>query len=509
VSGERSPVVFVGAGPGEAGLLTLRGQRALAEAQVVVFDAGLSPSLLDLAMDGTERIRVAGSPDDGGSGVPRAAVPALLVARATTGLRVVRLLAGDAGDFGAEAQALAAAGLAFEAVPGVTPALAAAVCAGIPSRHPRLGRTVMLDLPDPASLPAAGWRRLAAVADTLLLQVSAASLPAVVKGLIRGGRDPETPAALITDPASFRQRTTTAGLGELSARARDAAPGERAVLVVGEVARLRPKLAWLERRPLFGRRVVITRPRPQAARFATLLEAYGAEVVAVPTIRLEAPDDYAPLDAAIADLGRFQWVLFTSANGVAAFRQRLLEAGRDARALAAVRLAAIGPETAESLARAGLRADLVPPEYRAEGLVDALRGHVEAGSEVLLVRAAEARDVVPRELAALGVRVTVAPAYRTVPVKEGADHVVGLLDARRVDVVTFTSSSTVRGFMALLAPEEVRRLLGGVVLAAIGPITAATLAEYGLEARIAPREYTIPALAAAIAGHFAASGTPT
>jgi uroporphyrinogen III methyltransferase/synthase len=508
VSGERATVVFVGAGPGEVGLVTVRGQQALAEAQAVVFDAGLPASLLDLATDGTERVPVAGRPDDGQGGVPRAAVPALLIARATAGLRVVRLLAGDAGDFGAEALALAAAGVAFEAVPGVTPAMAAAVSAGIPPRGPEPGRTVSLDLPDPASLRAADWRRLATAADTLLLTVGVASVSAAVQGLIRGGRDPGTPAALITEPASFRQRTVTGALGELSARAADAGPGERVVLVVGEAARLRPKLAWLERRPLFGRRVVITRPRPQAARFAALLEAYGADVVAVPTIRLEPPDDYAPLDVAIADLARFQWVIFTSANGVAAFRQRLLAAGRDARALAGSRLAAIGPETAESLARAGLRADLMPPEYRAEGLVEALRGHVDPAGEVLLVRAAEARDVVPRELAALGVRVTVAPAYRTVPVKEGADHVVGLLEARRVDVVTFTSTSTVRGFMALLAPEDVRRLLGGVTLAAIGPITAATLAEYGLEARIAPREYTIAALAAAIAGHFAASGTP-
>jgi siroheme synthase len=237
-----SPVVFVGAGSGEAGLLTVRGQRALAEAQVVVFDPGLSASLLDFAPDGTERIRVAGGIDDGGGGVPRAAVPALLVDRATTGLRVVRLLAGDAGDFGAEGQALAAAGVAFEAVPGVTPAMAAAVCAGIPPHGPDLGRTVTLDLTDPASVRVAGWRRLATVADTLLLQVSAASLPAVVQGLIRGGRDRETPAALITAPASFRQRTTTATLGEL-AGAPEVGPGERVVLVVGEVARLRPKLA--------------------------------------------------------------------------------------------------------------------------------------------------------------------------------------------------------------------------------------------------------------------------
>lgn len=507
-----TPVIFVGAGPGDAGLLTVRGQRALGEAQVVVFDAGLSRGLLDLAGDGVERVPVASGAGDAG-GAPRAAVPALLVARATAGLRVVRLLAGDGGDFGAEAEGLAAAGLAFEVVPGVAPALAATVYAGVPPRHPRLGaRTATVEAHDAAALAALDWVRLALVADTLLLRVSTTTLPAVVEGLIRGGRRPDTPAVLVADPASFEQRTVAAPLGELPAEAGRQGLADPSVLpvvlVVGEVAGLRPRLLWLERRPLFGRRVVVTRPRPQAARFAVLLEAYGAEVVAVPTIRLEPPDDFAPLDAAIQELGRFRWVIFTSANGVAAFRDRLAAARLDARALAAARLAAIGPETAEALARAGLRADLVPPEYRAEGLADSLRDQVEAGSEVLLVRAAEARDVLPRELAALGARVTVTPAYRTVPVKEGADHVVGLLEARRVDVVTFTSSSTVRGFMALLAPEEVRRLLGGVVLAAIGPITAATIAEYGLEPRISPREYTIPALAVAIATYFTASGKP-
>jgi uroporphyrinogen III methyltransferase/synthase len=477
----RPPVIFVGAGPGDPGLLAVRGQRFLAEAQVVVFDALVAPALLDLAPETAERVRVAGGPEDAG-GVPPAAVPALLVARAAAGRRVVRLLAGDAAAFGEEAAAVAGANLAFEVVPGVSPAVAAAIWAGIP-------------------LPAGGADAVA--------RVAAADLPDVVARLVRAGRPAETPAALVVAAGTLAQRTIEATLGDLPAAARRQGLTDEAVLVVGEGVRLRSRLAWFERRPLFGRRVVVTRPRPQAARFAALLEGYGAEVVAVPTIRLEPPDDFAPLDAAIGGLARFRWVVFTSANGVAAFRERLAAAGLDARALAAARLAAIGPETAEALARAGLRADVVPSEYRAEGLVDALRDQLAAGSEVLLVRAAEARDVVPRELSALGAQVTVAPAYRTVPVKEGADHVVGLLEARRVDVVTFTSSSTVRGFMALLAPEEVRRLLGGVALAAIGPITAATIAEYGLEARISPREYTIPALAAAIAAYFTASGTPT
>jgi uroporphyrinogen III methyltransferase / synthase len=256
------------------------------------------------------------------------------------------------------------------------------------------------------------------------------------------------------------------------------------------------------RQPLRGRRVLVTRPRPQVARLAALLEEYGAEVVALPTIRLEPPDDWRPLDAAIADLGRFGWVVFTSANGVAAFRDRLQAAGRDAGALAGARVAAIGPETAEALRRAGVRPEVVPAEYRAEGLVEALGPRLSADAEVLLVRAAEAREVLPRGLRERGARVTVAPAYRTVPAAEGADQARGLLEAGRVDVVTFTSSSTVRGFVRLFRADELRRLLGPVVLAAIGPVTAATLRDYGLEAAVMPRDYTVPALAGAIATHF-------
>ncbi len=255
-------------------------------------------------------------------------------------------------------------------------------------------------------------------------------------------------------------------------------------------------------RPLHGRRVLVTRPRPQAGRLAGRLEAYGAEVVALPTIRIEPPDDWTPLDEAIRMLAGFRWVIFTSVNGVAAFRERLEHAGLDARSLAGRRVAAIGPETAEALRGAGIQPDRVPAEYRAEGLLDTLESELGTGDAVLLVRAAEAREVLPEELAARGIRVTVAPAYRTVLMKEGADHARALLKARRIDAVTFTSSSTVRGFVALLGPADARRLLQGVVVAAIGPITAETASEHGLEVSVMPHEYTVPALADALAGHF-------
>jgi uroporphyrinogen III methyltransferase/synthase len=266
---------------------------------------------------------------------------------------------------------------------------------------------------------------------------------------------------------------------------------------------------WLARRPLHGRRVLVTRPRGQAGRLVGLLEAYGAETVTLPTIQIAPPEDWGPLDEAIRSLGTFRWVVFTSANGVAAFRERLARFGLDARGLAGRLVAAIGPETAEALRRGGIEPDLVPTEYRAEGLVEALRTRLERGDAVLLVRAAEAREVLPRDLEARGMRVTVAPAYRTMLAREGAGEILPLLESRRIDAVAFTSSSTVRGFLALLAPADARRLLEGVVVAAIGPVTAETAAEHGLHVSIMPHDYTVPALADAIADHFETSPRAT
>ncbi len=254
-------------------------------------------------------------------------------------------------------------------------------------------------------------------------------------------------------------------------------------------------------RPLTGRRVLVTRPRGQAARFVALLEAYGAEVVAMPTIRLGPPDDWRPLDDALAALDGFRWLVFTSVNGVAAFRERLgRRTGSGPRPGPAI--AVIGPETARAVRELGLEAAVVPGEYRAEGLAEALAGRVAPGDRVLLVRAAEARDVLPRALEARGARVTVVPAYRTALAREGAERLIALLEARALDALTFTSSSTARGFAELLAPRDPRALVGDAVVAAIGPVTAATLAEVGLSATVVPSDYTIPALAAALAARF-------
>lgn len=253
----------------------------------------------------------------------------------------------------------------------------------------------------------------------------------------------------------------------------------------------------------------MTRPRAQAGRLAALLETKGAEVVTLPTIEIEPPEDWAPLDEAIQGLGSYRWVVFTSINGVEAFRARLAHAGLDAGCLAGRRVAAIGPQTAEDLRKAGIEPDLVPAEYRAEGLLKALGSRLERGDAVLLVRAAEARELLPQKLEARGHRVTVAPAYRTVFAKGGADRILTLLESAGIDGVTFTSSSTVRGFLALIGPTEARRLLEGVVVAAIGPVTAETATALGLRVAVMPHEYTIPALADAIADHFQTSPRAT
>jgi uroporphyrinogen III methyltransferase/synthase len=240
-----------------------------------------------------------------------------------------------------------------------------------------------------------------------------------------------------------------------------------------------------------------------------LLEASGAEVVALPTIAIEPPEDWAPLDEAIRALGSYRWVLFTSVNGVSAFRARLAHAGLDGRSLAGCRVAAIGPQTAGELRRAGIEPELVPEEYRAEGLVRALGPRLVRGDRVLLVRAADARDVLPRELQARGHAVTVVPAYRTVLAEQGGDRILALLQSGRLDAVTFTSPSTVGGFLALVGPAEARRLLEAVVVAVIGPVTGDAAVQHGLRVAVMPREYTIPALAEAVAGHFATSPPAT
>jgi uroporphyrinogen III methyltransferase/synthase len=500
----RGKVYLIGAGPGDPGLLTLKGKRCLEEADIVVYDYLANPRLLQFAKPAAERMYV--GKQAGKHTLPQAEIGALLVARAREGKVVARLKGGDPfifGRGGEEAEELADAGIAFEVVPGVTAAVAAPAYAGIPLTHRDFTSTVafVTGHEDPTKDDTGiAWDKLATGIGTLVCFMGVGQLPEIVHKLVSNGRSPETPAAVIRWGTRAEQQVVTATLATLAERCQGMKPP--ALIVVGEVVALREKLRWFESLPLAGKRILITRAREQSSVLAQLLEAAGAEVVEFPTIAFQPPESWEPLDDAIRRLGEYDWVLFTSANGVRAFGERLQGAGQDCRALAGKTVCAIGPATAAALQSLGIRADLVPAEFRAEALVQAIATRDLRGARMLLVRAAEAREVLPEELTRRGARIDVVPAYRTVRAAGDVEEVRALLRDRKIQVATFASSSTVKQFFALLGPEA-KALLAGVTVAAIGPITAQTAAAHGVPCQVVPEQYTIPALVAALVTHLA------
>ena len=505
-------VHLVGAGPGDPGLLTLRGQRCLAQADVVVHDHLVPRRLLEHVRPDAEVIAI-GRPHDDQSRLEQSAVAALLIERARAGLDVVRLKNGDPFVFGRgaeEIEALVAAGVPFDVVPGVTSAVAVPAYAGIPVTHRAHASLVTIVTghqaclssgEDPPPLP---WPALVAQGGTLVFLMAARRLASILDALVLHGLAPETPAAVVQHGTLGSQQTIEATAGTLAARAGEVKPP--AVLVVGDVVRARAGAAWFEQRPLLGRRVVVTRPREQAGELARLFEEQGAEVVVFPTIALGPPPDPAALDRAVTTAVTYDWCVFTSANGVRVFFERFAALGRDVRELAGVRLAAIGPETAAALERLLLRPAIVPGEYRAEGLLAALAGEELAGQRILLPRAAGARAVLPETLAARGAHVDEVVAYAAVPPADA--DVAGMrqaLEDGTLDVLTFTSSSTVEHFVRLVGADLLARVRRPLV-ACIGPITAATAAALHLPADVQPDDYTTPALAAAVTEHFCKAG---
>jgi uroporphyrinogen III methyltransferase/synthase len=501
------PMVYlVGAGPGDPGLITVKGLEVLRRAQVVVYDQLASPALLAEAPPGAELIYV--GKKAGAHSLPQAGINDLLVAKVRAGLTVVRLKGGDPfvfGRGGEEAEALAAAGLPFEVVPGVTAAVAVPAYAGIPVTH-RAHTTLVTFITgheDPgkeaSTIP---WANLGQNPGTLVFLMGVKNLGGNCRRLIEAGRPSGTPAALIQSGTTFTQRTITGTLKNIAAKAKAAALKPPAVLVVGGVVELRETLKWWETRPLWGKTVVVTRSRQQASHLVDLLAVAGARCLEVPTLEIGPPNDFGPLDAALGRLSRYGWLIFTSANGVAAFMGRLFGSGKDVRALGPAKLAAIGPATAQALQDYGLKADVVPDSFVAEELAAALAPHLSPGTKVLLARAEEAREVLPESLAQMGARVEVAPVYEARRPKSVPPEVQEALRRGEVDVLTFTSSATVHNFAGLVGKARFKALAAHAAVAAIGPITAATLKEYGIIPQIQPHAYTIPALAAEIIAYF-------
>lgn len=514
---ERRPVgtvYLVGAGPGDPGLFTLRGKRVLQRADVVVYDYLANPRLLEFAPLRAERV-FCGKHGGGTPIMEQGEINALLVSRARAGQLVVRLKGGDPlifGRGGEEAAALAAAGVRFEIVPGVTSATAAPAYAGIPLTHRDYGSSVTFVSGQAASDKAGAdipWEHLAH-GGTLVLMMSVTQLGANLKRLREAGLPASTPAALVrwgTLPSQEVIVGTVADLGERVAARRIRPPS---VVVVGGIVRLREQLQWFETSPLFGRRIVVTRARRQAGDFVDRLEACGADVLQVPALEIVPPPSYDALDAALARLPEYEWVVFTSANGVEAFVERLMATGGDLRCLGGVHLAAIGSETAHALARVHLRADRVPGEFRAEALAAALGASAVRGHRVLLPRATGARAILPETLGKLGAQVDDVPVYQTRIPDVCVAEVRSRLADGTIDLLTFASSSTVRNFIELVGAERLRAALarqrpdGTRVLqvGCIGPVTSETAREFGLPVDIQPAMYTVAAFADAIVAHF-------
>jgi len=482
-------VYLVGAGPGDPGLLTVRGAELLRRADAVVYDRLASPALLGLVPANAELISAGKAP--GQVDLTQEQINEVLVDRGRVAACVVRLKGGDPfvfGRGGEEAEALAAAGIPFEVVPGITSAIGAAAYAGIPVTHRGISThfTVVTGHEDPAKARTdVDWEALAHAGGTLVILMGAGRIGDIARRLIDGGRSPETPVAAVRNGTRPDQRTIRATLATVA----DAGVRAPSAIVVGDVAAL--DLSWFEARPLFGRSIVVTRAREQASELRARLEALGAEVIELPAIDIE------PVDFALPELSAYDWIVFTSVNGVRAFFERGIDvAGLDARALAGLRVAAIGPGTARDLRARGVRADLVPERFVAESLLDAFPAPT-GGGRVLLARAEQARDVLPEGLTERGYTVDVLAVYRTTRAAPNPSA-LARVQSGAVDAVTFTSSSTVDNFCATVGTVPGPQPL----VVSIGPVTSATVVGHGLRVDAEATEHTIDGVVAALLTAF-------
>jgi uroporphyrinogen III methyltransferase/synthase len=508
---KKGKVYLVGAGPGDPGLLTLKAKACIEKADVVIYDYLANAIFLDYAKQGAERIYV--GKEGGRHTLGQNEINRLIVEKASVGLSVVRLKGGDPfifGRGGEEAQELVKAGIPFEVVPGVTSAIAVPAYAGIPLTHRDFTATVafVTGHEDPLKETSnIAWDKIATGIGTLVFLMGVGNLPKIAASLMEHGRSPATPVAVIRAGTVPGQKTVTGSLGNIAEIARKEQLKPPAIIVVGDVVSLQKDLNWFEKRPLFGRRIVVTRAREQASDFVARLSGLGAECVEFPTIEVIPPPSWKELDRAIGNLERYQWLVFTSVNGVRHFFDRLQDTGQDARSLKGIRIAAIGPKTGDAIREQGVRPDLVPEEYRAEAVVEAFKKQGVKGMRILLPRAAEAREVLPQQLQDMGAAVEVVEAYRTVRPEGARDEVRAMLEKGAIHMVTFTSSSTVNNFMEMFEGERegLLKWMEEVAVACIGPVTAKTAQEKGLSVRVTPPEYTIEALTGAIVEYFSSS----
>ncbi len=498
-------VYLVGAGPGDPGLLTRRGFDVLSQADVVVYDQLANESLIRIAPASAELIYAGKT--KGKFTLPQDEMNRLLADRALAGKRVVRLKGGDPYVFGRgaeEAEHLHAAGIPVVMVPGVTAGVGVTAYAGIPVTHRAASSAVafVTGHDDPEQPPGqkdrapVDWNALARFPGTLVVYMGVTRLAAICRTLIREGKPAETPAAMIQSGTLSRQRTVTGTLADLPERVAAAGLGPPALFVMGDVVLHRPQLRWFEERPLFGRRIVVTRPAEDSARSAATLEELGAEVLTAPTVTIEPLSDFSEVDRVIRRLDEFDWLVFTSSNGVSHFLDRIDTLGFDLRVLGKAKLAAIGPATAEALRKYRLRADLVPAEYRSEALAEALSRDAR-GARILLARADRGRTILKDELEQVA-HVEQVAVYRNVDAAELSDEIVARIEAGTIDWITLTSSAITERLHGLLTLEARSRIGREVKLASISPITTSVANRLGWTVAAEATEFTWDGVVAAI-----------
>ncbi len=499
-------VYLIGAGPGDPGLLTLKAKHCIETADVVVYDYLASPFLLDFARPDAEIIYV--GKKGGDHTLTQDKINLLLVDKAKLGLNVARLKGGDPfvfGRGGEEAQILLDHGVSYEVVPGVTSAIAAPAYAGIPVTHREHTSFVsfITGHEDPTKKDSSmQWDVFAKSDATLVFLMGVKNLPNIVKNLVAHGKSADTPVALVRWGTTTRQQTVTGTLDTIVDVVKEAGIKSPAVIVIGHVVSLREELAWFDRKPLFSKRIVITRARAQASSLVSQLTQLGAECIEIPTIKIAPPEDLSPLKQAIENISGYDWLVFTSVNGVKFFFDTLFGMGKDVRCLGHLKFACIGPVTKERLSDYGIISDILPKTYRAESVIEAFSGVDIKDKKVLLPRAKVARTILPEELTRMGAFVDEITAYETRMDDSRKAELIDALKAEQIDAVTFTSSSTVSNFMDLLADEDAQTLLKRVVFASIGPITSDTIRDLGFKPDIEAEEFTIPGLIDSLLNYY-------
>jgi uroporphyrinogen III methyltransferase/synthase len=493
-------VYLVGAGPGDPRLLTLRGEECLARADVVLYDALVHEGLLEHAPR-AERIFV--GKRVGETSHSQHAIEEIMIRRALEGKQVVRLKGGDPflfGRGGEEAEHCVEAGIDFEVIPGVSSALAVPAYAGIPLTHRDLASSVSFVTAHEArgkkgtGIP---WRELSK-SDTLVVFMGVGQIENIAIRLIEEGKSPDTPVALIRWGTRPEQETLVGDLGTIAGRAKECGFTPPTLIVIGDVVRLRQRLRWFEKKPLFGKRILVTRSRNQARELIQSLERLGAEAISLPTIEIRPLQNTDSMDRILDRLGGYDWIIFTSVNAVDHFTQHLFNRGHDLRDLREAKIIARGPETAKQVRNLCLRVDRMPEEFHSEGILKALAGSEISAKRFLIPRAQSARDIIPETLRQLGADVDVVEAYQTLAPEISNPAILQMLEEEKIHWVTFTSSSTVRNFLAMI-PDRLRKHLRGVQFACIGPVTAGTLRACGFHPHAVPKDPTVVALVDAIA----------